>query len=152
MSTQLQYSALTHVKLGIWSIKQKIFYKTGYKPIKVWQNSENFNMEFAEDLTPEEIATIDGIVGHPNAQGPDLDLQIVNNTYIMRDIWVYRDVIAAEAGFDFSIWFRSSGAMGTQLDEIVVIPTDPTHNMQRLLTNPQRNNLVNAIGAGNRWE
>lgn len=153
MATELSYEPKTHVKLGLWSIKQKIYYATGYKPIKTWQNNTALNFIFAENLTPAEIQKIDNIVNHPNAQGPDVSLQLQNNCYIMRDIWVYRDEIATEAGFDFSIWFRSSGIFGSNvLDEIVIIPTDPTHTMQRILTNPQKNNLVNAIKSCDRWE
>lgn len=153
MSTILSYAPLEHIKLGLWSLRQKIIFKTGYNPIKIWQNSNSFNMEFVEDLTEQEIGTIDDIVNNPNAQGPDVDLQIINNSYIMRDIYVYRELIAAESGIDFSVWFQPSGTFGPQvMDEIVIIPTDQTHTMQRILTNPQKNALVNAIISGNRWQ
>ena len=152
MSTHLRYAKLNEQKLGFWSIRQKIKFATGYD-CKSYQTDSGFNLVFTQDLTEQEIGAVDSIVLDQDAQGPDVSLQIQNNTFIMRDIWVYRNEIAAEAGFDFSIWFRSSGTFGPNvMDEIVIIPTDPTHTMQRLLTNPQKNNLINAIKSGDRWE
>jgi len=153
--TRLTYPKLPHVKLGLWSIRQKIFFALGIdtSEISMWADSENTYVDFQADLTSEQIDTVNAIVNHADAQGPDTNLQIINNAYIMRDIWVWRQQIATESGIDFSVWFRSSGTFGSGvLDEIVVIPTDPTHTMQRLLTKQQKSALEAAIISGNRWE
>jgi len=155
MPTQLSYPKLPHVKLGLWSIKQKINVALGIPTDEIFMsgNEQYTFVAFIADLTQEQIDVVNSIVNDPDAQGPDTNLQIINNSYIMRDIWVWRQQIATEAGIDFSVWFRPSGTFGSNvMDEIVVIPTDATHKMQRILTNPQKNNLVAAITSGNRWE
>jgi hypothetical protein len=152
MSTNLVYSKLPNVKLGMWSIKQKIQFAIGYTPT-MWSSGSNTNVQFSEDLTQPEIDAVNDIVNDPNAQGPDVDLQIINNSYIIRDIWAWRNQIAIDAGIDFSMWYQSSETFGSNvMDEIVVIPTDSTHTAQRLLTNPEKNALETALTDGNRWE
>ena len=149
--TELSFPKLPEVRLGMWSARQKITYKTGYTPT-MWGDSQNTYTRFAEDLTPQQVTDVTAIMNNPNVQGPDVNLQIMNNTYVLRDIWVWKDWIAAESGIDFSIWWRESGSFPGQMDEIVFIPTDPTHTMQRLLINPQKNALVSAIETGSGWE
>jgi len=153
--TRLSYPKLPHVKLGLWSIRQKINFalEIDTSEISMWGDEENTYIDFQTDLTQEQIDKINLIVNDPNAQTADVNLQLVNNTYIMRDIWEWRDQIAAESGIDFSVWFRSSGTFGSNImDEIVIIPTDPTHTMTRLLTKQQKSALEAAIISGNRWE
>jgi hypothetical protein len=152
MPTKLTFPKLSYVKLGLWSIRQKIQFATGYTP-HIWSNSQNLFVEFTQDLTTQEEDDVSAIVNHADAQGPNVDLMVVNNSYILRDPWEWRDQIATDTGIDFSLWYRSSGLVGAGIiDEIVIIPTDSTHTAQRILTNPQKNALVEALTDGNRWE
>jgi len=151
MATQLSYPALPHQKLGLWSIKQKINIYTGLMPNQIYTTGGYTYFGFAEDLTQEQIDTINAIVTDPNAQGPDVSLQLVNNTLILKDPYVYHAINEA-AGLYYSIWYQASGDNGIELDEVVIIPTDQTHTMTKVLTNQDKRDFQAAIVDSFRWE
>jgi hypothetical protein len=140
--------------LGLWTFKSKIHYYTGipFGEIRLWGDSENMYVEFQVDLTQEQIDWIGDLVNRSDVQGPDTDLILVNNSYVLYDIWERRDLIAAEAGFDFRMWWDSTGDLGPNVkDKIIYTPVN-ANGAIRILTNPQKNALVNAIEQGNGWE
>ena len=103
-------------------------------------------------MTQQQIDAVNAIVTSPNAQGPDVDLQVVNNTLVLKDPYVYHDQNEVETGIHYTIWYRASGDNGAALDEVVIIPTDATHTAQRILTNQNKRALVDAIVDSFRWE
>lgn len=151
MATKLTYPKLPYVRLGLWTLKNKIFYETGYHAV-TWGSGENIHFDFTEDLTQDQIDWITALMQRSDAQGPDTDLIIVNNTYVMYDLWERRDLIAAECGFDFRIWWDSSGDLGADvMDKIIFTPIGPGGSV-RILTVPQKNALIAAITSGDGWE
>jgi len=150
--TKLTYPKLPYVRLGLWTFRAKIQYKTGYTPL-TWQDSENLYVDFDEDLTQDQIDWIGALVQSEDVQGPDPNLIVTDNTYVMYDIWERRDLIAAACGIDFRIWWDSSGDLGPNvMDKILFTPIDATGQAVRILTNKQKNDLVAALIAGNGWE
>ena len=154
MATKLTYPKLLHVKLGMWSIKQKIHYKTGIAKdqIIMWGNSENTNIDFLIDLTQQQIDDVNAIMAHEDAQGPDTDLMVTGNSLILLDPYVWHQSNETETGIHHTIWYRESGSFPGRLDEVVIIPTDATHTAQRIVTKPQKNAIENAIVESFRWE
>jgi hypothetical protein len=154
MATKLIYPKLPYVRLGLWTLRSKIHYYTGFPPSEIitWSDAENLYVQFAADLTQEQIDWISDLVNRPDVQGPDTDLIVTNNSYVVYDIWERRDIIAAQAGFDFRIWWDSSGDLGPNVkDKIIYTPVN-ANGAIRILTTPQKKALVNAIGQGNGWE
>ena len=152
--TKLTYPKLPKVRLGLWTFKRKISYYTGivFEEINIWQDSQNTYVIFKVDLTQEQIDWINALVLRPDAQRPDGDLVLVNNSYVLYDVWDQRDRIAAESGVDFRIWWDSSGDYGPDvMDKIIFTPIGPGGSV-KILTNVDKKNLVAAIEAGNGWE
>jgi hypothetical protein len=135
-----------------WNMLEKIELKTGYRPRSTASDGNQTRIHFIQDLTAEEIADVDAIVGDgSNAQDPII-FTMTNNTYIVKDIYNWRDQLETETGLNIAITYRSSGNKGSKLDEIVVQATDPTYQAVKILTNPEKNALVNAIANLGRWE
>ena len=152
MATKLTFSKLPYRKLGLWTFRVKIEYETGYTPI-LYQDSENLHVNFEEDLTQEQIDWVTALANDANAQNPDPSLIITDNTYVIYDIWERRDIIAANSGVGFRIWWDSSGDLGPNvMDKILFTPIDLQTGAVKILTNKEKNNLVAAIEAGNGWE
>lgn len=155
MSTQLTYPRIQSVKLGLWTICNKIEEKIGERP-GTWSNNSDTHFTFQGDLTQEQKDQVDAIVTSPDAQGPDISLMVQNNSYIISDIWEHRAEIAAQTGINFKVFYRFSGTIpGAKYpDEIVLVPCGepPFQDAQRILTNNQKNQFVSAIEDLNRWE
>jgi len=154
MATKLTYPKLPYVRLGLWTFKVKIHYYTGIpmEEINIWCDSENMYIDFQVDLTQDQIDWIGNLVNRSDVQGPDADLVLVDNSYVIYDIWERRDIIAAAAGFDFRIWWDSSGDLGPNvMDKIIFTPIGPDGSV-KILTNLEKKNLVAAIEANNGWE
>lgn len=153
MGTKLVYPNLSYVKLGKWQLANKIEWVTTYRPT-IWSNSSNsLYVSFEADLTQQQIDLVNAIMNSADSQGPDNVLMVQNNSYIITDIWEYNQVVASETGIDFRVYYRHSGNLPGNYypDEIVIVPVGPMGG-QRILTNPQKNDLVNAINSRNRWE
>ena len=149
--TNLTYPKPNYVKLGLWTIRAKIEYQTNYRA-NIWCDSENLHLDFNEDLTKEQIDWINALIQREDLQKPDTDLVLVNNTYVMYDIWERKDLIAAECGIDFRIWWDSSGDLGPNvMDKILFTPISKATGATRILTNKDKNALVAALTAGNGW-
>ena len=153
MPTKLIYPALPKVRLGLWTLKIKLHYYTGELTdnIHIWENSTTLFIEFQIDLSQEQIDWITALLERSDVQGPDGTLILQNNSYIMWDIWECRARIAATCGFDFRIWWDTSGELPGIYDKIIFTPVGPGGS-QRILTNPQKNALVAAIHERDGWE
>jgi hypothetical protein len=134
-----------------WNLREKIRLKIGYFPAHSRTTSHSY-LNFDEDLTQQQIDDVDAIVGDgTNAQDP-IEFATVNNTFILKDVHDWRDQLETDAGFEIAITYRQSGNKGDRYDEIVLQATDPTYQAQRILTNPQKNALENAVANLGRWE
>jgi hypothetical protein len=154
MATHLTFPELPQVRLGLWTIKIKIHYYTGIPSteIHIWKTGGEMHIKFLVDLTQEQIDWIVALVNRADVQGPDVDLMVINNSYVIYDIWDRRDIIAAAAGFDFRIWFAPSGDLGPDvMDKIIFTPVGPGGS-QRILTNANKRDFVAALEDGNGWE
>jgi hypothetical protein len=152
--TKLTYPKLPKVRLGLWTFKVKVHYYTGivFEEIHVWCNNEEMHVDFQVDLTQEQIDWINALVQRSDVQGPDSGLVVVDNTYVLYDIWERRDLISAASGVDFRLWWDSSGDFGPNvMDKILFTPIGPGGSV-KILTNQEKRALVDAIGAGNGWE
>lgn len=142
MGTKLTYPPLPDGYR--WNLLNKIHMKTSYWPGTSTTTSET-KLNFIEDLTAQEITDVDTIVGDGSTCQDPVIFAMINNKYIIKDVWEWRDQVEADAGFQVAITYRSSGLKGDALDEIVVQPTDPTYQAERIMTNPQKNNLLGAL-------
>lgn len=127
-----------------WNLLNKINYKIGKWP-GTSTNANRTILRFIEDLTPQEIADVDAIIGDGSTCQDPIQFATQNNRKIVKDIWEWRDQIEAEAGFNVAISYRSSGLKGDALDEIVLQGTDPTYQAEKILTNTDKRNLQNAL-------
>ena len=153
MGTKLSYPKLPYFKLGKWQLANKIEWATTYRPT-IWLGSNDLeHFDFKEDLTQDDIDKVDAIMNSADPQGPDADIMVENNNYIITDVWEYCPTIGAETGIEFRVFYRHSGNLPGNYypDEIVCVPVSPDGNI-RILTNPQRNALVNGINDRSRWE
>lgn len=153
MPTKLIYPKLPKVRLGLWTLKTKLSYYTGIPTdeIHIWENATSTFIEFLVDLTQEQTEWIDTLIQRSDVQGPDGTLIVANNSYIMYDLWECRARIAATCGFDFRIWWDTSGELPGVYDKIVFTPVGPGGSI-RILTVPQKNALVSAIHERDGWE
>lgn len=151
MATKLTYPKLPG---GYeWNLAYRLQIQTGYWP-NISHTANQTVITFAEDLTQGAIDLVNAVMVIPaTAQDPIL-FEITGNTYILKDIWEYRATLEADAGFNIAVSYRQSGSGPdpNAQDEIVLQPTDPTYQAVRILTNPQKNALVNAVEALGRWE
>ena len=153
MATKLTYPKLPHVKLGLWQMKNKIEWATGYRPT-IWSGADDvMHLDFAEDLTQEQIDSIDAILNSADPQGPDPSLMLTGNSLIICDVWEYRQMVADETGIDFRVFYRHSGNVPGNYypDEIVITPIGPGGSV-RLLTKQEKGAFEDALTARNRWE
>ena len=150
MGTKLVYPLLPDEYR--WNLLNKISYKIGKWP-GTSSNSTQTKITFEEDLTPQEIADVDAIMADPDTAQDPIIFQSTGNTYVIKDTWEYRAELIANIGFEVAITYRSSGIFGPKVnDQIIVQPTDPTYQAIRILTNPQKNALVNAVADLGAWE
>ena len=150
MGTRLTYPPLPDGYR--WNILQKIYLKIGKWPGSATTSSETI-FNFIEDLSAQEITDVDDLIGDGSTCQDPIKFGIINNTYILKDVYEYRDQLEADAGYNIAITYRSSGTIsGTVYDEIVLQPTDPTYQAVKILTNPQKNALASAVENLGRWE
>jgi hypothetical protein len=142
MATKLTYPRLPDGYY--WNLRNKIFYKIG-KRAKTRTTGQATYIEFVEDLTPQEEADVNAIMASPSTACDSIEFASANNRKIVKDIWDWRDQIETACGFNVAITYRSSGLKGNANDEIVIQGTDPTYQMEKLLTNTDRRNLQNAL-------
>jgi hypothetical protein len=151
MSTKLSYPKLPDGYR--WNLLNKIRMATGYWP-GTWTTGTNTYLEFHEDLNQSEIDTVDAIMASPESACDPVEFAITGNTYIVKDIWNYRAQIEAACGFNVAIGYKASETPPDPgaLDLIVLQPTDPTYQAVKILTNPEKNALENAIIALGGWQ
>jgi len=143
MGTKLTYDPLPSGGYT-WNLLNKINMKIGKRP-GTSTNSRHTYIYFIEDLTPQEIADVDAIIGDGSTAKDPVEFATVNNRYIIKDLWEWRNEIEAELGFNVAITYRSSGTHGDRIDEIVFQPTDPTYQAEKLLDNTDKRNIVSAL-------
>ena len=143
MGTKLTYDPLPSGGYT-WNLLNKINMKIGKRP-GTSTNSRHTYIYFIEDLTAQEIADVDAIIGDGSTAKDSVEFATVNNRYIIKDIWEWRNEIEAELGFNIAITYRSSGTHGDRIDEIVFQPTDPTYQAEKLLDNTDKRNIVSAL-------
>ena len=132
MGTKLTYPPLSNDGKR-FNVTQKIFYKIGYIT-HTYTTSQITVFLFEEDLTPEEIADVDAIMSNPNTAQDPIQFAMSGNRLIVRDILDWKDEIEAAVGFNVAITYRKSGLKGDVFDELVLQGTDPTYQMEKLLT------------------
>ena len=142
MATKLTYPALPDGKR--WNMINKINMAIGKWP-GTYTNSRDTVIIFGEDLIQTEIDKVDAIMADPDTACDSVEFASANNRKIVKKIWEYRDEIETACGFNVAITLRQSGLKGTDYDEIVIQGTDPTYQMEKLLTNTDRRNLQNAL-------
>lgn len=113
---------------------------------------DTMTLRFDRDLTSPELTILNSILAVPDDAYDPVDFATVNNTFILKDIWDWRDQIETDCGFNVIITYRSSGSKGSRFDEIVIQATNSTYDAERILTNPQKNALENAIQDLGYWE
>ena len=150
MPTQLVYDLLPD---GCrWNLLNKIYMKTGYWP-RTSDTSKTTYINFTETLSQQGIDEVNAIVGDGSTACDPVVFAAVDNKYIVKDIWEWKEQLETDVGFEIIITFRSSGTYGPNVyDEIVLQPSDPTYQVERVLTNPQKNALVNAVADLGSWE
>ena len=151
--TKLVYANLPYVKLGKWQLANKIEWATTYRPTIWSDSSNNLYISFEADLTQQQIDFVNAIMNSADPQGPDTQIMLLDNSYILCDVWEYNQTIANEIGIDFRVFYRHSGNLPGNYypDEIVCVPIGPSGG-SRLLTKQQKTAFVDAIISRNRWE
>lgn len=109
-------------------------------------------LRFDRDLTSPELIILNSILAVPDNAYDPVNFATVNNTFIVKDIWDWRDQIETDTGYNIIITYRSSGSKGSRFDEIIIQATNSTYDAERILTNPQKNALENAISNLGNWE
>ena len=143
MATKLTYPPLSNDG-NRYNVTQKIFYKIGYIT-HTYTTSQITVFLFEEDLTPEEIAEVDAIMADPNTAQDSIQFAMIGNRLIVRNILDWKDEIEAACGFNVSITFRRSGLKGNSFDELVLQGTDPTYQMEKILTNTNKRDFLAAV-------
>ena len=154
MATQLTYPQLPKVRLGLWTLKVKIHYYTGliFEDIKIWGSGGVMHIDFKIDLTQAQIDWITNLVARADVQGPDTDLIVPNNTYMIYDIWEHRDLIAERAGIHFRIWWDTSGIFGNDvMDKILFTLLNPDNSAKTDVTNTNKRNFIDAMISESGW-
>ena len=150
MATRLVYPPLPDGYR--WNLCTKIEYKIGKRPSTGTNGRETW-LKWDEDLSAQEITDVDAIMADPNTAQDPIIFQSTGNTFILKDVEVWKAELEVAVGFEVAITYRSSGNKGAGvLDEIVLQPTDPTYQAIKILTNPQKNALVNAVADLGSWE
>jgi hypothetical protein len=128
-----------------WNLQNKINYKIGKWP-GTTTNARRTYITFVEDLTPQEEAEVNAIMADPNIACGPIEFATQNNRFIVKDIYDWRNQIVSECGFDVAISYRTTGTFGILVqDEIIVQPSDATHQMQYLMQGPDEGKLRSAL-------
>lgn len=143
MATKLSYPKLPD-GYG-WNLSNKIRMKIGKKPgISSTANTTYIN--FDEDLIQAEIDIVDAIMDDPNTAQEPIESTITDNSYIIKDIWDWRQELETTTGINFAIGYKSSGTFGPNVyDLIILVPMDVNYENEIELTNPQKNTVANTI-------
>lgn len=151
MSTKLTYPRLP---AGYeWNLAYRLQINTGYWP-NISHTSNQTVVTFAEDLSQGAIDLVDAVMAVPATAQEPIKFEMTGNTYIVKDIWEHRATLEADAGFNIAVSYRRSASPPDPAaqDEIVLQPTDPTYKAIKILTNPEKNDLVAAVNSLGYWE
>jgi hypothetical protein len=85
-------------------------------------------LRFDRELTSPELTILNSILAVPDDAYDPVIFATIDNHYIVRDIWDWRDQIETDCGFNVIITYRSSGSHGSKFDEIVIQPTNSTYD------------------------
>jgi hypothetical protein len=127
-----------------WNLLYKIFLKTGYWCDHVGKPPTSSLLKFDEDLSEQEKTDINNIVGDGSTCQDAIKFATVNNKFIIKDVFWFRDEIEAAVGFNVAVSYQKSGTHPEE-DEIVVQATDPTYQIEKILSQNQKNQLRSAL-------
>jgi hypothetical protein len=127
-----------------WNLLYKIYLKTGYWCDHVGQKPVSSILKFDEDLTPQEKTDVNTIVGDGSTCQDPIKFATANNKFIIKDVYWWRNQIETAVGFNVAVSYQKSGSHPEE-DEIVLQPTDPTYQMEKILTQNQKNQLRSAL-------
>ena len=157
MATKLTYPKIpidtgeNRAKYWRWNLLQRIRYKTG-KHCRTSTTGVTY-IYFDEDLSQAEIDIVNQIMSDYETACAPITFAIQNNTYILRDIYEWKDWFEQQIGFNVIITFRSSGQYGGEvLDEIVIQATDPTYQFEKILTNQDKKAITDTLQSMWYWE
>jgi hypothetical protein len=145
MGTKLTYPKLPSGYR--WNIRQKIRLKTGYW-CGSYTNANGTYFMFQEDLTPQEEADVDALIGDGSTCQDSVKFVSANNRIIIKCIPEWLPELEAEAGFNIALTYDLSGSKGTNPghpDEIVLQAVDPTYQMEKLLTGNEPKKFMDAV-------
>ena len=152
MSTKLTYPKLP---AGYrWNIRQKIRLLTGYW-CGSYTTATNTYFGFTEDLTPQEITDIDTLIGDGSTCQDPVKFVLSGNRIIIKCIPEWLPKLEARAGFNIALTYQLSGDKGDNPghpDEIVLQAVDPTYQMEKILTQPEKRAFMDAVEWLNRVE
>lgn len=152
MATKLTYPKLPSGYR--WNVRQRIRLKTGYW-CGSYTTANNTYFNFTEDLTEQEKTDVNNIIGDGSTCQDSIEFALVNNRIIIKCIPEWLSELEAQAGFNIALTYRLSGSKGTNPghpDEIVLQAVDPTYQMEKILTNPEKNDFIAAVEWLNRVE
>jgi hypothetical protein len=143
MPTELTYPKLPD-GYG-WNLSNKIRMRIGYNTT-ISSTANNTYIRFAEDLVQAEIDQVDAFMVDPDAAQNPIESTIEENSYVIKDIWEWRQELETTTGINFAIGYKSSGTFGSKVyDLIVLVPMDANYENEIALTNPQKNSVQNTI-------
>jgi hypothetical protein len=126
-----------------WNLANKIHRITGYWCNIVTTGTATYLHFYDVTLTEEQIAEINILMADITAQDPDMGSP--GNTYIIKDIWVWRTELEAQTGVKFFITYGSSGIFGDEDDLIYLKPVEDDYVTERVLSPNERNAVDNVI-------
>lgn len=127
-----------------WNLLMKIFYRIGKKP-GTHSDADITELHWHnDDLSGPEIIAVNEIMAEPNPCDP-IDFQTIGNKFIIKDVYEWKDQVEADCGFPVAVTYRVSGLKGDEPDEIVVQPTDPTYQNEKLMQGPDEGRLRTAL-------
>jgi hypothetical protein len=145
MATKLTYPRLPDGK--IWNLIARIDYKIG-KWLGTWSNRTSTHLISQEDLTPQEETDINTIVGDGSTCQDPIQFALVNNRIIMKCLPDFLPELEVEAGFNIAMTYRLNG----ENEEMVLQATDPTYQMEKILTVQEKKAFIAAVEWLNRVE
>jgi hypothetical protein len=150
MATNLIYTDLLPDGFYGWNLRHKIYRKIGYY-CHIVQTQRECHLMFDVDLSPDQISDVNAFMADSITACDSVEFATINNRYILKDVWEWLSQLEADCGFNVMLTYRKSGSHPNE-DEIVLQPCDPTYQMEKILTNPEKNALEAAIANLGRWE
>ena len=133
-----------------WNLANRIKRDTGYWP-GISTTALHTYIKFSEDLTPEQIAAVDALMVDA-AGNQDPDLGVPGNTYVIKDIWEWLELIKQQTGVNFFLTYGSSGTFGPNVQDIIYLKPVEADGVTELVLAPNQRNAVENITKQNTGE